>query len=132
MGLDVSHGCWHGAYSAFHRWRTELARVAGIDLLAMEGFEDLRDIYAGKERGPGMKWSALKPDVLLVLLSHSDCDGKIPWKKCEKLAARLEELLPLLPVKDCGGYTENWQAKTRVFIDGLRLAYSLKEDVRFY
>lgn len=21
MGLDTTHGAWHGAYSAFYRWR---------------------------------------------------------------------------------------------------------------
>lgn len=25
MGLDVSHDAWHGAYSAFTRWRHEIA-----------------------------------------------------------------------------------------------------------
>jgi hypothetical protein len=29
MGLDTSHDCWHGAYSAFMRWRSELCRAAG-------------------------------------------------------------------------------------------------------
>lgn len=23
MGLDTSHDCWHGAYSAFTRWRQQ-------------------------------------------------------------------------------------------------------------
>lgn len=39
MGLDTSHDCWHGAYSAFHRWRQKLAEVAGLPPLdLMEGF----------------------------------------------------------------------------------------------
>ena len=38
MGLDTSHGCWHGAYSAFTRWRTVLAQAAGIPLWLMEGY----------------------------------------------------------------------------------------------
>jgi hypothetical protein len=44
MGLDVSHNAWHGAYSAFMRWRTEIARLCGIPLNFMEGFygEDMR------------------------------------------------------------------------------------------
>ena len=37
MGLDTSHGCWHGAYSAFTRWRHELARVAGYQVVRLEG-----------------------------------------------------------------------------------------------
>ncbi len=40
MGLDTSHDCWHGGpYSAFTRWRRELAKVAGLPPLdLMEGF----------------------------------------------------------------------------------------------
>lgn len=44
MGLDTSHGAWHGAYSAFSRWRTEIARAAGIPLDFMEGFYNERTI----------------------------------------------------------------------------------------
>ncbi len=43
MGLDVSHDCWHGAYSAFMRWRQEIARAAGIPLTLMENFYDAPD-----------------------------------------------------------------------------------------
>jgi len=127
MGLDTTHDCWHGAYSAFHRWRVEIAAAAGLNLQAMAGFEGF---HSGGVRGTA--WELLKPDVLWVLLDHSDCDGKISWKKCEKLAARLEGLLPLLPDEDGGGHIGNWRVKTQQFIDGLRLAQSLKEDVRFY
>lgn len=39
MGLDVSHDCWHGAYSAFMRWRRKLAEVAEFPPLdLMVGF----------------------------------------------------------------------------------------------
>ena len=39
MGLDTSHGAWHGAYSAFMRWREMVAEVAGMPpLRMMEGF----------------------------------------------------------------------------------------------
>ncbi len=40
MGLDTSHGCWHGAYSAFMRWRETIAAIAGIPLWLMENFYD--------------------------------------------------------------------------------------------
>src|SRR5258708_27874682 len=34
LGLWASHGCWDaGAYSAFARWRRELARAAGYKIL---------------------------------------------------------------------------------------------------
>ena len=39
MGLDTSHDCWHGAYSAFNRWRCAIAKAAGLPPLElMEGF----------------------------------------------------------------------------------------------
>jgi len=44
MGLDISHGCWHGAYSAFMRWREKISQVAGLPPLAlMEGFYEPLD-----------------------------------------------------------------------------------------
>lgn len=47
MGLDTSHNCWHGAYSAFDRWRKEIAKAAGLPSLElMEGFwQSPRDEY---------------------------------------------------------------------------------------
>lgn len=39
MGLGTTHGCWHGAYSAFMRWRQMIAEVAGFPpLMLMENF----------------------------------------------------------------------------------------------
>lgn len=38
MGLDCTHGAWHGSYMAFMRWRREIARLCGIPLQFMEGF----------------------------------------------------------------------------------------------
>ena len=118
MGLDVSHGCWSGAYSAFARWRVEIARVAGIDLKSMEGY------------GGDVSWETLRPDVLHVLLDHSDCDGSIPWEFTEKLAVRLTELLPLLG-GDGGGHIGLYREKTQEFIDGLLLAHGANEPVEF-
>ena len=41
MGLDTTHDCWHGSYSAFAIWRKKLAEAANIPLDLMEGhFED--------------------------------------------------------------------------------------------
>jgi hypothetical protein len=147
MGLDCSHGCWHGAYSAFMRWREKLAEVAGLPpLLLMEGFfrkgeyTDPIKEYAKMFPNLGesfyntlpISWECLKPDILYELLYHSDCDGELNWEICEDLANRLTELLPLLPVGEGGGHIGNWRDTTSKFIDGLRLAYSKKENVGFY
>lgn len=167
MGLDTTHGCWHGAYSAFGRWRDGLAQAAGIPLHLMEGFysADPSEVFHGvpsraalewaapREGGPLCKshygpelyhwierviewlpisWDVLKPDVLHVLLNHSDYDGEIEAEYCAPLADRLEELLPLLPSERDAGHIGDWREKTQQFIDGLRLAASQGEAVGFH
>lgn len=137
MGLDTSHDCWHGAYSAFSRWRNKLAEVAGYvfakqkDDMGLEwdtvcvDWGHLQDKLYGD-------WDKTPDDPLLVLIAHSDCEGVIHPKQAKPLANRLEKLLPLLPDEDGGGHIHNWRDKTQTFIDGLREAVSLNEDVDFH
>lgn len=151
MGLDCSHDAWHGAYSAFSRWREKIAEVAGVPPLCfMEGFfepgnpisdplwflkyekdtdrlERVKDFY----KLLPIKWSALKPDPLYDLLHHSDCDGYLRYGQCKKIAKRLEELLPLLPDEDGGGHIGNWREKTQKFIGGCKAAGAAKQRLMF-
>lgn len=149
MGLDCSHNAWHGAYSAFMRWRTELARVAGLPPLElMEGFYDgsaygslyfgqrLDDeIYTSKrtrlQEGLPIQWDCLKPNPLYELLYHSDCDGEIKPGRCGPIADALEQLIPLLPRGNAGGHIGNWRDKTAQFVKGLRAAAKAKEPLLF-
>ena len=122
MGLDTSHDCWHGAYSAFHRWRSKLMEVA-----------HQRDLMQMQNYGGNVPWAKLGKDPLIILLNHSDCDGIIEAKDCAPLADRLEELLPALrEAGDGGGHIGGYAEKTQQFIDGLRLAASEGEDVDFH
>lgn len=133
MGLDTSHDCWHGAYSAFSRWRYELARVAGYKAdeqqrdyeLPWDMFEDKN--YQGEwDSPPG-------DDPLLYLLVHSDCDGVIHPEHGIHIAARLEQLLPLLDDSEAQGHIwPSMRGKTQQFIDGLREAAKAGEDVDFH
>lgn len=162
MGLDTTHDCWHGAYSAFNRWRHGLAEAAGIPLDLMEGYADFADDrglaaafewarardggpHCGSPYGPvlarfvemvaaviPLAWEVLRPDPLHVLLDHSDCDGEIPAALCAPLADRLEELLPLVADNAGGGHIPHWRDKTQAFIDGLRLAAARGEAVGFH
>jgi hypothetical protein len=118
MGLDTTHGCWHESYSAFSRWREQLADAAGLpELMTMQG--------ANSDDGSiGQSWEPYSNDALTVLLCHSDCDSAIPHAECARLANRLEELLPKL-----GGEVARW---TRQFIDGLRRADAAGEAVDFH
>lgn len=148
MGLGTTHDCWHGAYSAFHRWRCQIAEVAGIPLELMEGFHSQQvtrsrlsasgatgycadALLEMMERWLPLKWDSLKPDALHILLRHSDCDGSIESKHCGPIADRLEEVIPLLPGGEGGGHIGNWRDKTQQFIDGLRAAADAGEDVEF-
>lgn len=139
MGLDTSHNCWHGPYSAFHRWRRRIAEVAGLgDLDHYEGFEEILSIkMLGKHEGEPRKFDEGHP--LTPLLSHSDSDGVIPAVVCTSIADALEALLPVLE-----GFARNtrpdghvrianewYVSKTKDFIDGLRTAAAAGEDVEF-
>lgn len=146
MGLDTTHGCWHGSYTAFGRWREKLAEVAGLPPLElMDGFYvplgswmpatlyhgDQNQQSYGLKRLDKMlpiKWDCLKPDPIHKLLHHSDCDGEIAWEDCVAIAERLEQLIPLLQT----GGIDSWGPATQTFADGLRLAAKMKENLGFY
>ena len=120
MGLDVTHDCWHGAYSAFMRFRATLCEVAGYGNIRE------RDGFGGSRPWP-------EDDVLVELLTHSDCDGEIPTGLCTPLADRLTELLPALErAGNGGGHIGDYAEKTRQFISGLRLAAQRGESVEFH
>lgn len=146
MGLDATHNCWHGPYSAFMRWRQAIAAAVGIPLDMMDGFVDLRShgstlalTRAAVEKcGIGdltkgeldrflanlpIKWEVLRPSPLHILLSHSDCDGEIRWQDCGPIALALADVLPDL--------AEVWHDRTQQFITGLREAAAARENVEF-
>jgi len=141
------------------RWRREIAKAAGLPPLQfMDGFYGYRDIthndaqsavqalgFAEEHKWASeilqsfyfgcnfpIKWECLKPSPLHKLLDHSDCEGNIISSECAGIANALEELLPELPEESCGGHIGNWREKTQTFIDGLRLAAKLGEDVEFH
>ena len=131
MGLDTTHGCWHGTYGGFQRWRREVARAAGYPVvgeprpgepyyeLPWEMFED-KNFLGEWDSIPG-------DDPLMFLLVHSDCDGVIRPEHGAHLADRLEHLLPLLD-DDVYRVRED----TERFIGGLRKAAAAGEDVDFH
>ena len=145
MGLDVSHDCWHGAYSAFMRWRCKLAEVAwGVNLCELEGFYPVMSYAPTADnkrayldyRGPvpenGRPWPQVaEGNPLKVLLLHSDCEGILEHAVLAPLADKLEELLPYLPDVEDTGHIGVWRHKTQAFIDGLRLAHEEGDDVEF-
>jgi hypothetical protein len=159
MGLDTSHGCWHGSYGGFAAWRNDIARVIGWEV---EG--DARGNYVIPEgRIPDqappadeivttdgetyvVKWSESYPngvylgqwdkdpeDVLDVLMLHSDCEGIIPHRFCKPLAERLHEIAVLQeqhPSEDERYGNWHYDATIR-FLTGLLNADRRGEDVDF-
>lgn len=140
MGLDASTESgvelWRGAYSAFTRWRNQLAEAAGYTVAPGPGpyripgpaldWDNLTEANGAGD------WETTPADPLLVLLAHSDCDGHILPAQAGPLADRLTELLPLLPAGTGGGHIGDWRVTTQTFIDGLRAAAEAGERVEFY
>ena len=124
MGLDTTHGCWHGAYSAFGRFREAIATAAGykVDyeahpLRAYQGWWDDDHDYS---------------DPLDVLIIHSDCDGYIFPKDAQRLIPRLTALLPKLSADPpVHGYPTE-QARLAQFIAGLQSAVDEWQIVEFH
>lgn len=145
MGLDTTHDCWHGAYSAFSRWRDRLALAAGYTFHEMKDRPgslmpdlDWGNIEATIGHDLFGEWPGIPvrpdgtPDPLIVLLAHSDCEGQIQAEFCAPLADRLEQLIPLLGDEEGGGHIGTYAEKTRQFVTGLRDAASRDEAVGFH
>lgn len=148
MGLNTTHGAWDGGYGSFYAWRKQIAFAAGLPPLElMEGFYDpltnsrmLATLYTTApssglidlDRRLPIKWVSLKKTPLFHLLTHSDCDGHITWRRCKGIADELEKLLPLLPKQEGHPHGNYWGEKTQLFIDGCRLAYDKKENLEFH
>jgi hypothetical protein len=142
MGLDTTHDAWHGAYSAFSRWRDKLAEAAGYDTVKLS-LEEMGRTMVCIDWGPWPKSAYYDPpyipcrldgtpDPLLLLIMHSDCEGKIRHEFLAPLADRLEELIPRIDNEDGHGHIGNYGDKTRTFVAGLRRAIEAGEELGFH
>ncbi len=139
MGLDTTHGAFHGAYSAFSRWRNAIEVAAEYPLVTDErGHTYPSNINwdAITEDNLYGKWETTPEDPLIVLIAHSDCEGEIYPEQAGPLADRLEQLLPLVNDGE-----ESWGhiardggmvAVTKNFIAGLRAAAAAHEPLGFH
>jgi hypothetical protein len=119
MGLDTTHDCWHGPYSAFMRWRCQLNHRIRHNGTHREDLEQAWD--------EGFYADQTVP--INVLMGHSDCDGIIAAAACGPLADALQ-----LMVDGVAGRADydSWTPAARRFIAGLRLAAARNEDVEFH
>jgi hypothetical protein len=134
MGLDISYDTFHGAYSAFNRFRKCIATVTGGSYPPHDDKTlDNNYIYYNDEIEDFKDWG------LCALLEHSDCDGEIDYLTCEKIANELESLLP--KIEDYqnehglgGGHIEReggFVGVTKQFILGCREAVKDKQPIIF-
>ena len=143
MGLDTSHDCWHGPYSAFMRWRTMLAAEIGLPLPLMRGFcssfKAMPDDAIKLRDYPPIEWPSAASEPLVMLLNHSDCDGEIAWEVCEAIAGRLDEIVETVIKRDgllavvgsARADYDGFVAACERFAAGCRKAHAAKENVRF-
>jgi hypothetical protein len=135
VGLDTSHDCWHGAYSAFTRWRTALAEAAGYTIAYDGGYPYAAEIQWDRLQDKNYlgHWDRMPEDPLIILLAHSDCDGEIKPDHAGFLADRLEQLIPALPDVATGHLERyGWRGTTQRFVEGLRKAAAAGEAVEFH
>lgn len=129
MGLDVSHGDFSMAYSAFNRFRQAIAKAAGAQFPPHDDPSlDRSMIYWPDdftERQPG----------LAAFLTHSDCDGEIDPETCVKIADEMTALLPNLEqMGDGGGHIARaggLAEAARQFIAAARAAATAGEPLEF-
>lgn len=143
MGLDVSHGAFSGAYSAFNRLRQAVCAAAGgrhppfdaDDLVYLRETLDVENpsdsMWYVPDEITEDKWPGL-----YLFLEHSDCDGTFTSEECVLVATDLKRLLPLVREYGMGsGHIERgggYGAVLEKFIDGCERAVDAGETIRFH
>lgn len=133
MGLDVTHDAFHGAYSAFNRFRRFVLKSIGGSFPPHEDETLNREYWYW-----GEGYSSETHKGLLEFFGHSDCDGEISPEMCKVVAEELESILPniieLVKTEESGGHifrNGGYVEVTKDFIEGCRLAYERNEMLEF-
>lgn len=130
--LELMEGFYTSLEAHFEKPIDENRRIFAFDVPTLWTSEKPNHLFLDLDSKLPIKWESLKPSPLYLLLNHCDCGGEISWKKCGKIADCLEPLIELLPEEEGeDNYSWNWKEKTRKFVDGLRLAHKLKENLVF-
>lgn len=138
MGLDTTHDCWHGPYTAFLRWRAELHYLLTADIRGRDGYEEAirsgADVYYWSEdplplRNVLEPYRAQLERVMRMFMTHSDCDGEIAAEDCGPLADALQIIMDrCMPAR---ALYDTARPATERFIAGLRAAAEAGEAVEF-
>ncbi|MGJ1359486.1 hypothetical protein ACR788_21720 [Sphingobacterium siyangense] len=113
MGLDTTHNAFHGAYSAFMRFRKGLVdHSLKQDVMDFIGF------------GGTVTEETIEDLGLQRLINQSDCDGEISPQDCKLIADYLDRVIPNLAEGEL-------KSRSIQFRDGCLLAYSNNEFIEF-
>ena len=134
MGLDCSHGAFHGAYSSFNRLRQEIARECGGSFPPHEDPKlDPNCWYWHASEVP-----AEHREGMQEFLNHSDCDGEVSPEMCVKVAGALEWVAARLRVSGDGhlkrhglGEVGGTRSAAEKFAAGCRAAAEKGESLAF-
>lgn len=151
MGLDTTHGAWHGPYSLFNTFREKLAEFYGIPLTLMEGFyytegllspfgmiqlavEKLAaasDQWEALTKHLPLRWESFKPNPIHELLNHSDCDGELSPDSCLLIADELAQVIKSVE-DNSNGVDRQWFLECLIrFEAGCREAAAKNEVLEF-
>lgn len=133
MGLEVSHGAFHGAYSAFNRFRKVIAKATGG---SFPPHDDVVQYPESEFWYVGEDYPRATHPGLWEFMAHSDCDGEISPRLCKLVADELEALLPKIALWDGGGaghiaFAGGYVQVTLKFIRGCRAAHARNEPLVF-
>jgi hypothetical protein len=118
MGLDIDSAddvrvtIFHGAYSAFYRFREAVSEL----------------ICSG-----GVNKTKANEDAYEAFMAHSDCDGEWTWEQCRDLEAMLRpKLTEVKKDHDLGGHIGKFKDTLTVFLDGLKHCADSKVAASFH
>lgn len=139
MGLDTTHDCFHGAYSAFNRLRKAVARACGgsfpphlpdydAAFLAREPCPDRDMWYFEDEVVPPEHLDGMR-----AFLGHSDCDGILTPTDAALVEAFLRWASPLVETGGGGHIARGGGARAMAeqFAAGCEVAVAAGEPVEF-
>jgi len=140
MGLDCSHDAWHGAYSAFNRFRQSVAKACGGSFPPHDpGYADVDDLgrvilgdqwYYETSVVPGCHLAGMT-----AFLGHSDCDGVLTPAECVQVAAFLRWAACRIPTTPVSAATLHitWRPRDAAirFAEGCEAAAQAGEDLEF-
>lgn len=136
MGLDTTHDAFSGGYGTFNKFRSIIAKAAGVSyppherpLVCSDGdviidpSDNLIYVPGTKEdfrnRNPGMA----------AFLFSNDCEGEFSPKICKQMADEIEAVLPKITFDD---REHTYIEIAKRYISGCRLAYSKRQKLRYF